>query len=250
MAIEIADERQRLIDLFTGLRVTDVCDAMDAVGLQDIGVMDQQIRPLWRDLEQLHHRLYGFAHTVRLKPATQRAPQFADYDAFKQWMGKWYREMAKGPIIEEIEGGDVIVIDAAGVGDCGFIGSCNSLHWVSKGALGMVTNGGARDTDEIMRQKTPVYCAKIGRGIRPGRLELADTLKPITCGGVDVRRGDFVVADGDGVIVVPIEKAEQVAHIAIDVQEGDKKGRRWFHNELGMTGDFTTEARPQDGNPG
>ncbi len=236
-------DRKQLLGLFQGLRLTDVCDAMDAVGLQDLGLMDPAIRPLWRDTESFAHRIVGLAHTVRFKPASKRAPQFESYEQFKKWMGQWYRELAKGPITDQIQAGDLIVIDAAGVGDCGFIGSNNSLQWMAEGACGIVTNGGARDTDEIIRQKVPVYCQRFGRGIRPGRLELESTMQPVTCGGVFVRPGDIVLADGDGAIVVPIEKAQQVAEIAIDVQEGDKKGRRWFFNKLGMTHDFTTEPR-------
>jgi regulator of RNase E activity RraA len=238
-----ADERQRLIAKFSGCRVTDVCDAMDALSLQDLGLMDPAIKPLWRDTERFGHRIYGFAHTVRFRPAAKRAPAFADYDEWKQWLGQWYREVAQGPIKDQIQAGDVIVIDGSGVHECGFIGSNNSLQWVAAGAVGVVTNGGCRDSDEIIRQRTPVYCATSARGVRPGRLELESTMQPVTVGGVLVKPGDFVVADGDGVIVVPAGKADQAADIAVDVQEGDKKGRRWFFNELGREGDFTTQPR-------
>ncbi len=240
------DQRRRLIEQFAGCRVTDVCDAMDALSLQDVGLMDPGIRPLWRDTETMGHRIYGFAHTVRFRPASRRAPGFADYAEWKQWLGQWYRELAQGPITERIRPGDVIVIDGAGVRECGFIGSNNSLQWVNAGAVGVVTNGGCRDSDEIIRQRTPVYYTAPARGVRPGRLELESTMQPVTVGGVAVRPGDFVVADGDGVIVVPAEKADRAAEIAVDIQEGDKKGRRWFFNELGMTGDFTTQPRAEE----
>ena len=62
---------------------------------------------------------------------------------------------------------------------------------------------------------------------------------PVNVGGVMVRPGDFVAADGDGVIVVPIEKVEEVAAYARQVQEGDKEGRRGFFDRLGMEPDFT-----------
>lgn len=235
--------RERLIERFRGCRVTDVCDAMDALSLQDLGLMDPAIRPLWRDIDSMAHRVYGFAHTVRFRPTSRRAPQFADYDEWKQWLGQWYRELAQGPITENIQFGDVIVIDGSGVRECGYIGSNNSLQWINAGAVGIVTNGGCRDSDEIIRQRTPVYFTQPARGVRPGRLELEFTQQPITCGGVRVSPGDFVVADGDGVIVVPADKADRAAEIAVDIQEGDKKGRRWFFKELGMEGDFTTQPR-------
>lgn len=58
-------ERSNVLSLYEGLRVTDVCDGLDAIGLIDTCTMDWEIRPLWRDLENLRHRIYGIAHTVR-----------------------------------------------------------------------------------------------------------------------------------------------------------------------------------------
>ena len=236
-------QRKDLLKRYAGLRLTDVCDAMDAVGLQDVGLMDKQIRPLWRDTDRFAHRIYGFAHTVRFVPTGRRAPTFKSVEEHKKWKGRWYGELARGPLTDRIQPADVIVIDAAGVDDCGFIGSNNSLGWLAAGAVGAVTNGGARDTDELIKQRVPVYCAFLSRGIRPGRLETESTNRPVTCGGVFVRPGDLIVADGDGVIVVPREKAAQVAEIAAEIQESDKAGRRKLYEKLDMPGDFTTEPR-------
>ncbi len=237
------DERAELLKLLDGLRVTDVCDGMDAVGLQDVGLMDKDIRPLWRDTEGFAHRIYGFAHTVRFVPTGRRAPSFASLEEHERWKLQWYSQLARAPVDGEIRPGDVIVIDAAGVEDCGFIGSNNSLRWLSLGAIGAVTNGGARDTDEIIKQRVPVYSAGVSRGIRPGRLELESTGRPITCGGVFVRPGDVIVADGDGVIVVPAEKARQVAEIAVGIQESDKAMRREHYRKLKLPEDPTIQPR-------
>ena len=237
------DDRKRMLKLYDGLRVTDVCDGMDTVGLQDVGLMDREIRPLWRDTESFAHRIYGAAHTVRFVPTGKRAPQFATPEEFEKWKGEWYGQLARGPITEDIRPGDVIVIDAAGVRDCGFIGSNNGLSWLAAGARGAVTNGGARDTDELIKAKMPVYSRGIMRGIRPGRLELESTGNPVECGGVFVRPGDLVVADGDGVIVVPWEKAAAVADAAIRIQEGDKQSRQKHYAKLGLPQDFTTRPR-------
>jgi len=236
-------QREKILGLYDGLRVTDVCDGLDAVGLLDVGLMDPRIMPLWRDMAAFAHRIVGFAHTVRFVPTGRRVPRFPAVEEYARWKGDWYRDLAQGPIGSEIRPGDVIVLDAQGVRECGFIGSNNSLGWLAAGARGAVTNGGARDTDELIRQKVPVYCTGVARGIRPGRLELESTQKPVACGGVHVRPGDLVVADGDGVIVVPIEKAEAVAQVAIDIQEGDKKARRALFEKLGLPADFTTEPR-------
>jgi regulator of RNase E activity RraA len=180
---------------------------------------------------------------VRFVPTSRRAPVFATVEEHNKWKGDWYRNLANGPINSQITLGDIIVIDAQGIPDCGFIGSNTSMGWLAAGARGAVTNGGARDTDELIKQRVPVYSNGVSRGIRPGRLELESTLKPITCGGVFVRPGDVVVADGDGVIVVPVEKAEAVAQAAIAVQEGDKAGRRKLYEKLGLPDDFTVKAR-------
>jgi regulator of RNase E activity RraA len=160
-----------------------------------------------------------------------------------RWKSQWYSELARGPIGEQIRAGDVIVIDAGGVKDCGFIGSHNAMSWLAAGAVGAVTNGGARDTDELIKQRVPVYCPGVARGIRPGRLELESTNQPIDCGGVFVRPGALVVADGDGVIVVPADQAEQVAQIAREIQEDDKAGRRKLYSRLGLPSDFTVAPR-------
>lgn len=235
-------ERRELIELFRGLRVTDVCDGMDRCGLQDVGLMDWEIRPLWRDTESFRHRIYGFAHTVRFVPTMRRmmtgTPEEIDAE-----VSRWYRELARGPIADEIQAGDVIVIDAQGIPETGFIGSNNALGWITRGAVGAVTNGGARDTDELIKQRVPVYCKKISRGIRPGRLELDRTQAPMTVGGVFVRPGDLVVADGDGVIVVPIDRAQDVAKWAWKVANGDKAGRRRLYEAAGLPLDETVEPR-------
>ena len=80
--------------------------------------------------------------------------------------------------------------------------------------LGVVTSGGLADSDEIVYHKVPAYFRRLARGIRPGRNELESVNRPINLGGVLVRPGDVVLADGDGVIVVPRENAEEVAGFA------------------------------------
>jgi 4-hydroxy-4-methyl-2-oxoglutarate aldolase len=65
--------------------------------------------------------------------------------------------------------------------------------------------------------------------------------QPVTMGGVLVRPGDVVVADGDGVVVVPREHAEPVALAARNILESDKAGRRKLYEELGMPLDETVK---------
>jgi regulator of RNase E activity RraA len=140
----------------------------------------------------------------------------------------------------------VIVIDAGEDNDTGSIGSYNILAWKLRGAVGVVTSGGARDTDEIIKQKMPLYLRRLGRGIRPGRNEVESVNRPVMVGGVLVRPGDVIVADGDGVVVVPRERAEAVARVARRVHESDKAGRRDLYDRLGLPADASVRPRDRD----
>ena len=110
------------------------------------------------------------------------------------------------------------------------------------GAVGIVTEGQCRDTDEVVLQRTPVACRGIGRPIIPGRVELVDLDVPVGCGGVMVRPGDIVGCDWDGVIVVPKEVAEEVLAIAALIAIDDKKGRRRLYERLGKEPDETVDV--------
>ena len=147
------------------------------------------------------------------------------------------------PFIDSIAPGNVIVIDNAGHNDVGTVGSNNSLIWKKKGAVGIVSNGGIRDTDEIIKEQIPVYLdiANRGRGIRPGRNELESINKPVVIGGVLINPGDVIVADGDGVIVVPRQHAVEVAKAALEVLSVDKAARKRLYEQLGIPLDFTVE---------
>jgi regulator of RNase E activity RraA len=234
-AAGISDE---VLARYEGLRVTDVCDGMDALGFQDIGLMSRDIRPLWRDETNFSHRIYGRAYTVRFLPTQRRVPEQTS-DAFYEWMAQWYHDLAQGPITSEIRAGDVVVIDGYELGSVGFSGSNNTLSWIAAGAVGCVTNGAARDTDEQVLQRAPVYCRYIDRTIRPGRIELDATQVNINCGGAAVKPGDLVVADGDGVVVVPQSIAGDVADQAWRHATKDKEGRRRIYAQLGRNEDWT-----------
>jgi regulator of RNase E activity RraA len=237
-----AEEDAKVLKLFDGLRVADVSDAMDIVGLQDVGLMDPAVHALWRDTEDSTHRFTGIAVTVRYVPTNKR-PGKMSAEEFKRWEGQWYTDVSPEPFVNLLRAGSVIVIDAGEDGDTGSIGSNNILVWKTRGAVGVVTSGGARDTDEIIKQKVPLYLKRLGRGIRPGRNEVESVDQPIMCGGVLVRPGDVIVADGDGVVVVPREQAEAVALAARQILESDKEGRRRLYERLGMPIDKTVTPR-------
>jgi regulator of RNase E activity RraA len=232
------DEDRALLKLFGGLRVADVSDGMDAVGLQDVGLVDPKIAPLWRDLETFSHRVCGVAVTVRYVPTNRRMAQ-ASPEEFRKLEGRWYRELSPEPFVALLREGSVVVIDGHEDGDTGSIGSNNIMLWKTRGAVGVVTTGGARDTDEIIKEKIPLYFRGPGRGIRPGRNQVESVNRPVTVGGVLVHPGDVVVADGDGVVVVPRAQAEAVARAARAVLEADKAARRKLYEKLGLPPDPT-----------
>ncbi len=239
-----ADEDRSLLRLFDGLRVADISDGMDAVGLPDVGLMDPRIAPLWRDLEAFSHRFCGVAVTVRYVPTNRRASP-ANLGEFKKFEGRWYRDLSPEPFVGLLRAGSVVVIDGHEDGDTGTIGSNNIMLWKTRGAVGVVTSGGARDTDEIIKEKIPLYFRGAGRGIRPGRNEVESVNRPVTLGGVLVRPGDVVVGDGDGVVVVPRDHAEAVARAARAVLEEDKAARRRLYGQLGLPPDSTvTPSKP------
>ncbi|PSQ92925.1 MAG: dimethylmenaquinone methyltransferase [Bacteroidetes bacterium SW_4_67_19] len=203
---EVSDER--LLELYDGLRVADVSDGMDLVGLRNVGLMDPRIQSLWKDFEKLNHQFHGIALTVRYVPHDRVVSNPMPPDSFKQWKGRWYDEVSPEPFAEKIDPGSVVVIDASG-----------------DGAV----------------EEVPVYLnpKKRGRGIRPGRNMLESVNRPIEVGGALVQPGDVIVADGDGVIVVPREHAVEVARHACEVLEGDKAARRRLYERLGRPLDQT-----------
>jgi 4-hydroxy-4-methyl-2-oxoglutarate aldolase len=233
-----AEDDQRILKAFEGLRVADVTDGMDFVGLQNVGLMDPEIHALWKDTKSFAHRFVGIAVTVRYVP-TQRpaAGGGKTYDQFRAWEGKWYNELSPEPFAALIRPGTAIVIDEAPDADVGSIGSNNIMGWKLAGAVGVVTDATARDTDEVITEQVPLYLRKPGRGIRPGRNEVESVNRPIVVGGVLVKPGDVVVADGDGVVVVPRDVALKVAEFAHKIIEGDKAGRRELYKKLGLPDD-------------
>ena len=204
------EENKRILDMYKYLRVADVSDGMDVVGLQDVGTVDQEIRPLWKDTETFAHRVIGIAVTARYVPTNKREPRME-----QKTISQWYRDYTSEAFMKMITPGTMLVIDANEDGESRSIGSSNILAWKKLGMVGLVTSGGLADSDEIIYHKVPSYFRRYARGIRPGRNELESVNRPVTVGGVLVRPGDVVVADGDGVVVVPRERAEEVAKAAL-----------------------------------
>jgi len=232
-----AEDDEQILKLFEGLRVSDVADGMDKVGLTNRGLMSPDIHAAWKDTEHYTHRFIGIAVTVRYVPTNKPPAPAMQTEAFDKWVGQWYGELSSEPFVPLIRKGTAVVFDDAPDSDVGSIGSNNIMGWKVRGCVGVVTNATARDTDEIATEKMPLYFRKVGRGIRPGRNEVESVNRPIVCGGVLVEPGDVIVADGDGVLVVPRAKAKEVAEYAKGILDGDKAGRRNLYKKLGLPSD-------------
>ncbi len=221
--------------------MADVTDGMDAMGLQNVGLMDPEVRPLWKDTQDYSHRFVGIAVTARYVPTQRAAAGKRPIEEYDKWSGDWYNTLSPEPFQDLIRPGTALVIDDAERADVGSIGSNNIMAWKLRGAVGVVTDATARDTDEIATEKMPLYFRRPGRGIRPGRNEIESVNRPIVCGGVLVIPGDVIVADGDGVLVVPRAVAADAARYAKRILEGDKDGRRKLYEKLGLPKDKSVE---------
>lgn len=226
-------EREELLALFSDLRVADTRDGMDWLMQHTQGSLSPDIRPLWRT------RAVGIARTARYLPFKGVIPTMTP-EEYTRWSGWYYNEVCTYPWIAAIEPGDFVVIDQSGV-NAGLMGSNNTLDGVLKGAVGYLSNGGVRDTDEITLQKIPFWSKMCSQGMVQGRLQFDAYDVPVVVGGVLVHPGDVVVADGDGVIVVPRALAKDVALYAHQELRNDKVSRREKYAALGLEPDATVQ---------
>jgi len=79
------EDNKKIIAMFEDLRVSDVSDGMDVVGLKDVGIMDPEIKTLWRDTKDFKHRIIGIAVTARYVPTNKR-----EYQMSNKAIGDWY----------------------------------------------------------------------------------------------------------------------------------------------------------------
>jgi regulator of RNase E activity RraA len=225
---------------FKYFRTTDVADALDAVGLQDITFLDERVKPLWQGM-----RFWGPAVTLRALPANKRMPVLSPEEAIRSH-AIWFAEHGGMKIGEAVRPGCVVVTGTAGCPETGIWGSNNTLAMVVNGAVGVVTDGYARDTDELILQKTPIACRARGRPIIPGRVIFTGVNEPIACGGALVRPGDIMGCDGDGCLVVPAEVARDVIAIAKGILIDDARKRRQLYERLGMPPDETVAVEEME----
>jgi len=225
-------ENKELLELFKNFRVADVRDAMDWIGYHNFGSIDPSVRPIFRT------KAIGIARTARYLPFEGPYPNEKG-DAYTKWQGWYYGNVCTYPWMDDIEDGDFMAIDVSGV-NVGLIGSENTLRAKLKGNRGFVFNGsGVRDTDELLMGKIPVWSSFIAQSMVQCKIRFDAKDIPIAIGGVTIHPGDIIVADGDGVIVVPRKVAKDVAKYAKQILSEDKATRRASYEKLHWNPDAT-----------
>lgn len=167
---------------FSDIPTTTLADLLERSQVMDIGV-----RPLWSPVP----RLAGPAYPVRCPPGDNLMLHAAIYRA---------------------EPGSVIVVESGDL-DYALAGGNVCAITQRRGVAGFVLDGLIRDLGEVREARFPVF----GRGVipKPGTKKALGTLnEPARCGGVLVHPGDVVVADEDGVVVVPAAQREQIRDAA------------------------------------
>jgi 5-oxopent-3-ene-1,2,5-tricarboxylate decarboxylase / 2-hydroxyhepta-2,4-diene-1,7-dioate isomerase len=164
------------------------------------------VRPTRPDL-----RLLGYAFTLRYVPLREdvAAADGAELNAQKA-------------AIEEISTDEVLVIDARGDVGAGTIGDILALRALRRGATGIVTDGGLRDSAAVAALDIPTYfraphAAVLGLIHYP-----LESGVPVACGGALVMPGDVLVGDQDGVVVLPAAIAEEVASDALEQEQREQ----------------------------
>lgn len=113
-------------------------------------------------------------------------------------------------MIDELAAGEVAVFDCADDRTVGHWGELLTNGAIARGAVGAVIDGGIRDTAAIQSLGFPVFHKFRAARDAKGRWNVVDMRLPIVCAGVQVRPGDIIMGDADGVIVIPREIADDV----------------------------------------
>jgi regulator of RNase E activity RraA len=113
--------------------------------------------------------------------------------------------------VEEIPKGHVLVMDCRQDASAASAGSILATRLQFRGCAGIVTDGGLRDADDIGALDMPSFCANPSAPTNLTKHQALDLNVPIGCGSVAVFPGDIAVGDGDGVIIIPAELADEIA---------------------------------------
>ncbi|MGW4379169.1 RraA family protein [Kitasatospora sp. NPDC004531] len=179
-----------------GLSTATLSDALDKLGLP--GSL-HGIAPLGPG-----QHLVGPAFTVRYQPVGSPPGTVGDY-------------------LDDVVPGSVVVLDNQGRTDCTVWGDILTAVAHAEGVAGTVIDGVCRDVHRALGLGYPVYSR--GRFMRTGkdRVEVAEVGGPVTVGGVQIRPGDLLVGDQDGVVAIPAGAVADVLDIAVAIAAREEK---------------------------
>ena len=126
--------------------------------------------------------------------------------------------------IDMAQSGDVIVIYNGGSDQVAPWGELATLSCINKGVSGVVIDGAVRDIDDIRRLEFPVFA----RAVVPNAGEpkgFGEINAEIRCAGQTVRPGDYIVGDDNGIVVVPKERAYEIARRSVEVEKNESRIR-------------------------
>ncbi|MNB77866.1 4-hydroxy-4-methyl-2-oxoglutarate aldolase [compost metagenome] len=185
-------EDQALVALFEGLDTPGVSDALDKLGLpgQCLGVAP---------LDNYSKVIVGPAFTVQYVSASVPPGTVGDF-------------------IEDVLPGDVVVIDNSGRTDCTVWGDIMTQYAGSRQIAATVIDGVCRDVNKALGDGYPVFSK--GRFMRTGkdRVQVQSVNQPVSVGTARVCARDIVVADANGVVIVPRARAAEVAACARQIE--------------------------------
>lgn len=181
-----------LVAAFQGAQTSHLADAMDGRG-----ALDYRIKPL------------DPAQAVFAGPAMTAHSYPADI-------------VGMFGALSEAQAGDVLVVANDSFAGTAVLGDLAAGMMRNKGVAGFVTDGLARDRAGIIATGLPVFCQGISPN-SPGQYGKGTVGLPVALGAVQVCPGDIVVGDADGVVVVPLARAEQVLERLAQVRAAEAK---------------------------
>ncbi|HZY19867.1 MAG TPA: ribonuclease activity regulator RraA [Ramlibacter sp.] len=167
-------------------------------------LLKKGLRNLWlrgpRPIRTGQPRLVGRAFTLRFVPAREdlATPE------------SWSSPISTRAAIEAMPAGCIAVVDSMGVQDAGIFGDILCARMARRGITALVTDGVVRDVHGVLGTGLPVWCSGAAAPPSVAGLTFVDWQRPIGCGGVAVFPGDVVVADDDGVVLVPAALLDHV----------------------------------------
>jgi 4-hydroxy-4-methyl-2-oxoglutarate aldolase len=211
------------IQLHSSVRVAMISDSLDLIGIRN-NAMSPNIRPLSGDM-----KIMGFAAPIGFTSS----PDYDQADPYALAI----------EYLDSLRAGEVAVVGTGESTESAFWGELFSTAAKQNGAMGVISDGPLRDVNQILE----IGFSAFGVGSRPydykGRMKVTSVRQEIICGGVVVAPGDFIIADQDGVIVVPQLVIDEVFtsankralsenHVLIDLKAGSTVREAWNKHHI------------------